>query len=743
MSDPGPDNAGATTSEPASPGPTDDHIEPEAATAPESEEQDASPGPEGDERDPGWSDGRRFYQRVAEDEREERQRRESLRSLEAGGLGTAIGRDWIDSISYEVSGGTLQNAQRDLYVFETAKEKRSVWIRYMPKQAAERLVPDHIASISSLPELQRALQHSPVVHVRGTEETGRLTAALTALLQWCPPDATAGSADESPVGLLRAEGSLTLIHPADLRPRHGYVIEVEKGRSPDAELAGLEDLAVKRGCRLVLLVSAHGPAPFGTVIEHRPPAATEVFKRRFDQEASAYGVKPHLLTGTALQAVEGQLAEETSPRKAVDHACRLARGLAEGRTADEVIAEFPDRVREAVRQRLSERRPILSRCFVASVAVLHGMQETTVSRAALDLADRIDAAWKREEKKRLLPTWEDLQSWLDRAGAVARSMPEGGGRIVELQQRTRARTTLQVLWEEQPTIREPLMAWLDGLAHRWETAIRAAHAVGLFATFDFATVDERFIRPWSKSDSGQDQRLAAWVLEAAAREPALEPRVREHLRLLSRGTRGEVLVAIRAHGSHLGAADLTDALRVFGTASRRFSRGTADAVATSLSFLYSAETALEIIGALADWAESEHSGSRRTAATVFLRLAALRPRPERPEFIELARRGDPAGRIARLWQHALALRIVEPSGRERPAAPEAWALFARWMVAYGNTPALRPVIEQVITGGGAEPDRLRATFRLHARLLHYRGTITSTEYHRLLRLIPSRRHTRS
>ncbi|MEU9840464.1 hypothetical protein AB0C69_14715 [Actinomadura sp. NPDC048032] len=408
-----------------------------------------------------------------------------------------------------------------------------------------------------------------------------------------------------------------------------------------------------------------------------------------------------------------------------------------------MIAEFPDRVREEVRQRLSERRPILSRCFIASVAVLHGMQESTVSRAALDLADHIDTAWKREDKKRPLPAWEDLRTWLDRAGAVTRSMPRGGGRIVELQQRTRARTTLQVLWEEQPTIREPLMAWLDVLAHSRDTAIRAAHAVGLFATFDFATVNERFIRPWSKSDSRQDQRLAAWVLEAAAQEPALEPRVREHLRLLSRGTRGEVMVAVRAHGSHLGADDLTDALRVFGTASRRSGRGTADAVATSLSFLYSAGTAIEIVETLADWAESEHSGNRLTAATAFLRLAALRPRPGRPKLTEVARRADAAGHIARLWQHALSLRITEPSGRERPAAPEAWALFARWMVAYGKAPALRPVIEQVITTGEAGATRLRAAFRLHTRLLLHRGDITPTEYHRLLRLTPSRHQTRS
>ncbi|WP_141584309.1 hypothetical protein [Actinomadura sp. WMMA1423] len=692
-------------------------------------------------------DGRRFDQQVAEDEREERLRRESLRSLEEGGLGTVAGRDWIGRVSYEASGnGALHNAQRDLYVFEGAKEERPVRIWYMPKKAAERLVPDNLASIPSLPGLQRALEHSSVVHVRGTEGTGRMTAALAALLQWCRPAPAAGAGEEPPVGVLQVEGSLALVRATDLRPRHGYVIEVgevDRGRRLDAELPGLESLALKRDCRLVLLVPAQGPAPFGTVIEHRPPGAVEVFRRWLDREALAYGIERRTLAGPALRAVEGLLAEETSPCKAVDHACRLVRGLAEGRAAEEVIAEFPDRVREEVRLRLSERRPILGRCFMASVAVLHGMKETTVSQAALDLAQQIDAAWKREDGRRPLPTWEDLQTWLDLAGAVARPMPTGGGRLVALRQRTRAGTTLQVLWEEQPTIREPLMAWLDRLAHRPETAIRAAHAVGLLATFDFDTVDERFIRPWSKSAARQDQRLAAWVLEAAAREPALESRVREHLLRLSRGTRGEVLVAIRAHGSHLGAGDLTDALKVFGTASRRFSRDTADAVAASLSFLYSAKTATEITGALADWAVSEHSGSRLTAATVFLRIAAPRSRPGRPDLIEIARRGEAAGRIARLWQHALLLRAVEPSGRERPAAPEAWGLFARWMVAYGEAPELRSVIEQVVSGGGAEAGGLRAAFRLHARLLLHRGAITRTAYHRLLRLVPAQHQTRS
>lgn len=722
----------------------------DTADAPGRREEASASGPNGRDEAPGPGEGeseqaspenRPFDERVAEDEREERQRRESLRSLEAGGLGTSTGRDWIGSISYEVSGGTLQNAHRDLYVFEAAKEERPVRVRYMPEETAKRLVLDRIASIPSLPELQRALEHTPVVRVRGAEGTGRLTAALAALLQWCRPGLAAGAGGEAPVGVVQVEGSLDLIRPADLRPRHGYVIEVgggDQGRRLDAELTGLESLAVKCDCRLVLIVPAHGPAPSGTVIEHRPPAAAEVFRRWFEREAAAYGVPP-VLAGPARRTVEAQLAEETSPRRATDHACRLARGLAEGRPAEEVLAEFPDRVRDDVRKRLSERRPVLGRCFMASVAVLHGMQETTVSRAALDLADQIDAAWKREEKRRLLPTWEDLQTWLEYAGATTRPMPTGGGRIVELHQRTRARTTLQVLWEEQPTIREPLMDWLDGLAHGPETRIRAAHAVGLLATFDFAAVDERFLRPWSRSQAFLDQRLAAWVLEAAAREPALEQRVRRHLRELADATYGEIMVAIRAHGSHLGTADLADSLSVFETASRRLSRGTADAIATSVSFLFSADTAMEIIGALADWTRSEHGRSRVTAAVVFLRLAALRPRPGRPDLTELAGQDGFAGRVVHLWRHALMLRVAAAPGRERPAAPEAWRLFARWMAASEDAPALRPVIERVIAGGGAEAGRLRAAYRLHARLLLHRGTITPPAYRKLLRLVPAHR----
>lgn len=301
-----------------------------------------------------------------------------------------------------------------------------------------------------------------------------------------------------------------------------------------------------------------------------------------------------------------------------------------------------------------------------------------------------------------------------------------------------------MLWEEQPTIREPLMDWLDGLAHGPETEIRAAHAVGLLATFDFAAVDERFLGPWSRSQKFLDQSLAAWVLEAAAREPALERRVREHLRGLARGRYGEIMVAVRAHGSHLGTVDLTDSLSVFETASRRQGgRGTVEAIARSVSFLFAEDTSLEIVGALADWTGSEHDRSRLTAAVVFLRLAALRPRPGRPELTELAGRDGFAGHIVRLWRHALRLRFVEPSGRERPAAPEAWRLFAHWMAACENAPALRPVIERVVAGGGAEDDRLRAAFRLHARLLLHRGTITPPAYRNLLRLVPAQPPTGS
>ncbi|MFD0684726.1 hypothetical protein ACFQZM_09480 [Actinomadura fibrosa] len=701
----------------------------------------AGPGADHRRRSREQRDERSFQERVAAAEREKRQRTDSLRSLQEGGLGARAGRDWIGTMSTKVSGGSLHYAFGDMHFHQVGVKRRGVRVDHMPAAAAERLGQDRIASIPSLAELRRAVEHKSLILVRGADGTGRLTAALVALLGWSGLGGAAGHDGESAVGVVRIDGPPGLIDEAELRPRHGYVLDVGEhdwNAHLENELGHLTNLATRTRCRLILLVPEHRPPPPGPVVEHRPPSTVEVFERWLTQEADEYGITPDI-SPTALRTVTDWLADESSPSKAVEHAYRLVSGLAEGRTADEVLADLPDHVREDVCTRLSERRPILGRCFMASVAVLHGLPEATVSKAALDLARRIDETWKREEGKRPLPTWEHLNTWLEYAGATTRQAREpGGGRFVELRQRARATTTLRVLWEEQPTIREPLKDWLFELGEddSIEVSVKAAHAVGLLATLDFEVVGRWFLRPWCKSRRLKDQRLAAWALEVAAQDPALEERVRRHLDHLSHGTLGECAVAIRTFGSRIGVREPEQALAVFETASRRLNLSIGEAIADAVSYLYTPATAEMIIARLARWAMSEHGGSRYAAAVAFLRLVAAPSRPWRmvsPSTPE--QRGALVDRLVLLWANALTLQLVEPSSdRPRPAVPDAWPVFSDWMAEYDDELALRPIFEGVLRGSEPEWERLRAAFRLHARLLLHRGSITSELHARLVRL---------
>lgn len=647
---------------------------------------------QGEETTEGEPEEPSLLDSIAADEKDRRWRADSLRGL-FGALSAQTGRDLIGHASNRVSGGgDLNQISGDITVnlFDPARVEVSYLRRGDVDMLAECFVPSR-----SQQRLASLVEREGMVFLCGPEATGRATAALAALIDWVRSTGH-GCADqgEERIGIIRGVGGRGSL--PELRHGHAYLLD-DTHDEWIREIDHLRDLVVKVEGRLVVLVSRRRINSPGRTANHQPPPAVEVFHRWLEYEGRVAGINPQLPVEVAEEITE-TLNGENSPQRAVEHACEVAQGLKDRRSSEAILEELPKRLTDQIRARLGQDQPIVGRCFMAGVAVLHDLPEFTVSVAALKLADHIYETWHIKEEKRTPPIWEQLDKWLEYAGATAhRAARAGGGRVVRLNRRNAPAATIHVLWEDHPTIREPLMRWLGELGEHPDSAvqIKAAHAVGKLATLDFDTIRTRFLTPWTGSRKFGDHRLAALALEAAAQDPDMVLEVHKHLRALAASERyGARAVAIQAYGSSIGVEAIGEALQVLRRISITFAIRCNQDAARSIAYLYSVRTASTIVRQLASWVEAGPQGGRYTAALAFTRLAVPDGgAPGRPALSELGMDDE----LVLLWRNALMLRIVPPGAeRSRPAVPDAWAVLGEWVSRYDEQPAARAIIDRVV-----------------------------------------------
>ena len=444
-----------------------------------------------------------------------------------------------------------------------------------------------------------------------------------------------------------------------------------------------------------------------------------------------------LLPDEMTAEIDDDLRLENSPGKAAQLARWLVAGLKAGRTPAELRAELPRRKREDIRRRLDAGGPVLGRCFIASAVVLNGLPESTVSAAAMDLAKHINNV-DSVMGEQWLPAWQHLGSWLEYADATtSRAQVAGVAPTVHLRRRVEI-ATLRVLWEDQPMIRQPLMAWLRGIAesNNQQARTKAAHAAGVLATFDFDAAVANFITSWSRSRRLRDRRLAAMMLESAVGNPDIAPRVYRLLRDLASGTGGARLIAAHAFGSRIGLSAPDTALRELRKIALSRDAEVAKAVAGSIGNLYSVDTAVQILDELVRWVSSGSLGGLYTSALAFVRLAVIENTdPTRPPLSRLAPDGDISEQLAILWRNSLSLRITT-SRTQYPqlVIPDSWTVLARWVSRYNEDPAIRTVIDELF-GGPAGSSRLRSALELHLRHWRHRNLVSADMQEHLIKMM--------
>ncbi|WP_182901500.1 hypothetical protein [Microbispora sp. H10830] len=678
---------------------------------------------------------------------QKRQSRISAQNLDALYADTVIGGDDIGGASHRATdGGTVNAAGRDQYFFGVTAEDRAVFTVAVSAREVGVIRRCHVPT-KSYGELLARLDSEHVLLLRGEPRAGQPTTALAALARW--------SGDDGRLAWLQMSGNPLHLAPGDLHEATGYLLQVGddatwNGR-PDQMLGHLRRTAERARARVVVLASPEFPE-HDWAVDHEPPPMDQIFVNWLAHELHEGGeAHPQEWAGktAADELVRETLAGYRCPRKARELALRVARGLLEDRSLDEILDSLPEQRRRKAQDLLAVETPRRARCFMIASAVLRGAPSAVVAAQTVKLATLIEEELARQTTIEQPPqphVWEQLSDWLGFAEITLLSPRRGGdGQVVDFPDPSMAGTVLRVVWEEQPTIHEPLLTWLGELTEDKDPGVqmRAAQAIGLLATYDFLAIQRRFLSTWCQSERYLTHELAAWTLGSAAKDPDLTARVFECLGRWARGSRKEQSVVIRALGSWLGAYWVDEALRALATIAKTNARAFPQRVALSIAQIHQLgsnrtshrsgvgdvpDNTRRIIAALAQWsAQSDLPGLTSAAALAFVRMLAS---PEGAKVLDLAADPGAAVDLVALWRHILDLAVTKDTGAA--LTPEAWSVLGDWLATWETDAGVRGVLSEVLT---RPPVDVRAPLLFHLRLWHRTGEIDAGLAGRLAELV--------
>ncbi|MFI6496734.1 hypothetical protein [Nonomuraea typhae] len=717
--DPGPEADGAAEPATEPPAPAD--------STPEERPQRVSPDEE--ETD----DDLPLNHRMVAEERER-----SLRELNLATLALGSAHQVKDSVYAETHGG-------DIFIGSTVPRARA-------HPVARHVVEATLVPTESYWELVKRLDHESLVVLGGGARSGREFAALAALLY-----PRTGRNDEPEAAVLMLDADPAELRESDLSRGVGYVVDgtgADWRRRPERALRQLADLARRLSCRFVVLAGPEGLAE-QIAVPHDRPEPERVFARWLrhglrDQAGAlpagvvaALGLDGHDSTrSTGYDTFDLALLAKLPGYEKLDVAeltpgesARLAREAAKVLVRKGDLASLselqPRQLREKA-QRLLDDRDVALVCFTLSAAVLNGLSVVTVTRAAAGLAELIGTGGEGAEPR----SWAWLEKALDHAEAETEESESGDkGRVVRLRQPLMAAAILEVAWREGQSIRDPLQAWLSYLSEhpQREVRIKAAHAIGRLAAFDFDVIDHAFLRKWSGAKATWQTRwLAAWTLEAGARVEEIAPLITRRLADWSKGTRAQRSIVVKAYGSWIGEQRVEEAMNAF----RRVLVKEAppymqEAVARSVTEILTPASAAPILAHADEWARLGSWQLSRTAALVLTRLVVAAG-GLRVEWFDSAEWALARPRLVRLWVSALAHGLGRGFSAERPVI-EAWSALTAWVTGWADLDERRRgVVEEVFR---LSDSALDAPLRMHMKHWYLREELSADLARHLDRLM--------
>ncbi|MFG2226059.1 hypothetical protein [Streptomyces sp. NPDC048644] len=411
-----------------------------------------------------------------------------------------------------------------------------------------------------------------VLVLRGRRGTGRRTAALRMMRQvgreavevvaldpGAEPSDYAGHVQPGKAHLVvdpatGEDGPLRDIHLHAVRHRLGdsgglFVVVVDPGTV-------LDGVAVKEWAP---------PSPADVVAAH----LVHLLQQSGHSRPEASDEAARLLQ---LEVSDGYVRSGPSPQEAAEFA-RLLTEYSGGRCGMEQLTGYGRTSAEALVDSWfgDSETDLRDKAFLISLAAFDGSPYPLVADLGDRLYGRLDAVERPERAAGHKVFGASRAKRLELASAreysVDSDTPWGPipEQAVAFKNENTWSAALRHVWTSHPTVREPMLEWLDALVtdQRPLVRLRGAVSAGVLASSDFGYACERFLTRWASSPTLMERQLAAWALYTAA-EHGMDAPVRRLLSVWSRKhDLGQRWTAARAYAL-LGGTTVTTALRDIG-----------------------------------------------------------------------------------------------------------------------------------------------------------------------------------
>jgi hypothetical protein len=600
---------------------------------------------------------------------------------------------------------------------------------------AERLrrVRDVFASPDCYDRALELLRRHRVVVLSGSQDQGKLTAALHLLLD-CEPGA------EREVRQLDPQTEPARLLALDPKRDIRYVVAgvgVEQARAlTQLVLDGLGQALARSGGYLVLTVDATALLETQELGERLVPYAAPNPAAVLDRHLGDASGHPRIAEALRDERVQALLAERPTPRQVEGLARRLTDAIGDGMPLDAALSQVDVQVRKDVARWFAGDqavdRTLLDRSFIIAMAVLGGASYQSVLDAARKLYERLasDEAMRSEERF-FAKTRTQLLGDVGAHPAIVQARTPIGLtplEVVEFDCLAWQRTVLWYVWEQYDWVSVELVPWIRALCTDADpaTSVRAAVALGELCLHDFGQIWRQILEPWSLAQSTRMRRSAAAALAIPAWDDALASRVRSALLHWAREDAEwrERWTAAAAFGVyHIGLRFPDDAFEVLEELLQAEELSVVAAAAESLAGLFDLGLdvreprdyfvrVLEILDRRS--AREEHERTVRLAARLtFLKIAceseseAATARGRRwPTLLRLHATGDVAWpRAADLLRRCLDTRSTKD---------ETLDVVQRWLRAAAADPELYDALEGLVMDvAQSEKERVVLRVRLY------------------------------
>ncbi|WP_322747085.1 MULTISPECIES: ATP-binding protein [unclassified Frankia] len=448
----------------------------------------------------------------------------------------------------------------------TIARLRTVLVEYSPAPGVA----------TSRQRLADRLRYSPVGLLVGPDGSGRTSLALCALADILPEGAGVALFDPG-----TDPGRLTA---TDLRAGYGYVLDVTAAARRDGFDLLVDELTrlarFQRAWFVLAIDAAVGATVLtgGDVVRHEMPERADVLKILLDRQYACRADQISGLPPSVFSALDGAPLRRVAQIAALVAAALRDRAPADAYLDKQVRRQTAGLLADPLRGIAQEDLPrsaeavrLFRRAFLVALAVCNDMPLDLVIRAANRLRDVLtDGRPGMRVGTSFTEPTAALLVWVE-ASPVDRDeddTPAGNAGRVRFRNPAMAGAVLDLVWDEHHLTQTALRHWLTELAlvgaHGAEpeaVRLRAAQAVGRFATHDFDLIMAELVEPWIRRNRS-GQRAAAWTVEAMIGYPLITDRAWERVQRWSgQGDRWRT-AALLVYATAPGASRTGEALEL-------------------------------------------------------------------------------------------------------------------------------------------------------------------------------------